>query len=212
MIARRLQRRQFRPWAASASSAAPIIIGLCDQRAADHRAADAAGHAALGQRLEEGDGGQLQHAPRRVGTQGSVMSYRDNYLDLDPTYKDAHRPAAAAHDVRLPRQRAEACRATCTDRCGEIAKRHGREADRRRHDRRGPRSIVPYQTTHNTGGAVMGDDPKTSAVNRYLPELGRAERVRRWAPPPSRRTPATTRPARSARWPIGRWRRSATST
>ncbi len=29
-------------------------------------------------------------------------------------------------------------------------------------------SIVPYQTTHNTGGAIMGTDPKTSVVNRYL--------------------------------------------
>jgi gluconate 2-dehydrogenase alpha chain len=27
---------------------------------------------------------------------------------------------------------------------------------------------VPYQSTHNTGGAVMGADRKTSAVNRYL--------------------------------------------
>ena len=27
---------------------------------------------------------------------------------------------------------------------------------------------MPYQTTHNTGGAIMGADPKTSAVNRYL--------------------------------------------
>ena len=27
---------------------------------------------------------------------------------------------------------------------------------------------VPYQSTHNTGGAVMGADPKTSAVNKYL--------------------------------------------
>jgi gluconate 2-dehydrogenase alpha chain len=27
---------------------------------------------------------------------------------------------------------------------------------------------VPYQTTHNTGGATMGANPKTSAVNRYL--------------------------------------------
>ncbi len=27
---------------------------------------------------------------------------------------------------------------------------------------------VPYQTTHNTGGACMGANPKTSAVNRYL--------------------------------------------
>jgi len=25
-----------------------------------------------------------------------------------------------------------------------------------------------YQTTHISGGAIMGDDPKTSAVNRYL--------------------------------------------
>ena len=25
-----------------------------------------------------------------IGTQGSVMSYRDRYLSLDPTYKDAH--------------------------------------------------------------------------------------------------------------------------
>jgi gluconate 2-dehydrogenase alpha chain len=29
-------------------------------------------------------------------------------------------------------------------------------------------SIVPYQTTHNTGGAVMGADPSTSVVNKYL--------------------------------------------
>ena len=30
-----------------------------------------------------------------------------------------------------------------------------------------PYSIVPYQSTHNTGGAVMGTDPRTSALNRY---------------------------------------------
>src|SRR5262249_61681276 len=28
--------------------------------------------------------------------------------------------------------------------------------------------IVPYQSTHNIGGAVMGADPATSAVNKYL--------------------------------------------
>jgi gluconate 2-dehydrogenase alpha chain len=28
--------------------------------------------------------------------------------------------------------------------------------------------VTKYQTTHVCGGAVMGDDPKTSAVNRYL--------------------------------------------
>ena len=29
-------------------------------------------------------------------------------------------------------------------------------------------SIVLYQTTHNVGGAVMGADPATSALNKYL--------------------------------------------
>ena len=29
-------------------------------------------------------------------------------------------------------------------------------------------TIVPYQSTHNIGGAVMGSDPTTSVVNRYL--------------------------------------------
>ncbi len=27
---------------------------------------------------------------------------------------------------------------------------------------------MPYQSTHNTGGAIMGADPKTSALNKYL--------------------------------------------
>jgi gluconate 2-dehydrogenase alpha chain len=34
--------------------------------------------------------------------------------------------------------------------------------------REGSWDVVPYQTTHNTGGAIMGTDPATSAVNRYL--------------------------------------------
>jgi len=29
-------------------------------------------------------------------------------------------------------------------------------------------SVVPYQSTHNTGGAVMGADPANSALNKYL--------------------------------------------
>jgi len=29
-------------------------------------------------------------------------------------------------------------------------------------------NIVPYQSTHNAGGAMMGSDPETSAVNKYL--------------------------------------------
>ena len=32
----------------------------------------------------------------------------------------------------------------------------------------GKYSIVPYQSTHNIGGVVMGADPATSVVNKYL--------------------------------------------
>ncbi|MFX5718609.1 GMC oxidoreductase, partial [Acinetobacter baumannii] len=52
-------------------------------------------------------------------------------------------------------------------RCAEIGKAMGAKTIR-------PSSlpehfnVVPYQSTHNTGGAIMGSDPKTSAVNRYL--------------------------------------------
>src|SRR5262249_43541406 len=31
-----------------------------------------------------------------------------------------------------------------------------------------PYSITPYQSTHCTGSVVMGTEPATSAVNRYL--------------------------------------------
>ena len=34
--------------------------------------------------------------------------------------------------------------------------------------RDGHYDIEPYQTTHNTGGAIMGSNPQDSVVNRYL--------------------------------------------
>jgi gluconate 2-dehydrogenase alpha chain len=33
--------------------------------------------------------------------------------------------------------------------------------------RTGDYNVVPYQSTHNTGGTITGNDPQTSAVNRY---------------------------------------------
>ena len=31
-----------------------------------------------------------------------------------------------------------------------------------------PWTVVPYQSTHNTGGTIMGTNPRESAVNKYL--------------------------------------------
>jgi len=101
-----------------------------------------------------------------VGGHGAVQSYRTNYLDMDPTYRDAAglpllRMTFDYHD----NERKMA--AYLADKCAQIARAMGP----RHVDVAGPRghySIVPYGSTHNTGGAVMGADPATSVVNRYL--------------------------------------------
>ncbi len=38
--------------------------------------------------------------------------------------------------------------------------------------RTGNYSVVPYQSTHNTGGTMMGAEPQSSAVNRYCQAWG----------------------------------------
>ncbi|MGE5103255.1 MAG: GMC family oxidoreductase [Betaproteobacteria bacterium] len=101
-----------------------------------------------------------------IATHGSVMSYRDAYLDLDPTYRDDYgnpllRMTFDFHDNEHKMSK------FLTDKAEEIAKAMKPRSHHAK-NRTGHYSIVPYQTTHNTGGAVMGMDPKTSVVNRYL--------------------------------------------
>jgi gluconate 2-dehydrogenase alpha chain len=97
---------------------------------------------------------------------GSMYSYRDVYLDLDPTYKDRFgrpmlRMTVDFHDNELK------AAAYMTDKYAEIVKAMGAQSIEK-HPRKGPYDVTKYQTTHLNGGAVMGTDPKTSAVNRYL--------------------------------------------
>jgi gluconate 2-dehydrogenase alpha chain len=54
-----------------------------------------------------------------------------------------------------------------TDRLAEIVQKMGPRTLEKK-PRTGAYDITKYQTTHTCGGAVMGSDPKTSAVNRYL--------------------------------------------
>jgi gluconate 2-dehydrogenase alpha chain len=100
-----------------------------------------------------------------INNQGSVMAYRQNYLDLDSTYRDRYgRPLLRmTFDFHANEQKQANFIA---DICVKIGQAMGAE----RVVRRAPPqrySIVPYQSTHNTGGAAMGTDPKTSALNRY---------------------------------------------
>ncbi len=101
-----------------------------------------------------------------VSTHGAVMSHRGNYLDLDPTYRDVlGRPLLRmTFDYTDNEHRMSD---HLTDRATEIARAMGgREIKVNR--RVGSWDVVPYQTTHNTGGAIMGSSPSNSAVNRYL--------------------------------------------
>jgi gluconate 2-dehydrogenase alpha chain len=97
---------------------------------------------------------------------GTSMSSRLNYLDLDPTYKDAWgQPLLRMtfdfpeNDIRMSQYIA--------DKVVEIGRAMGGKTIIRGGTKR-PYTTTVYQSTHNAGGAVMGEDPKTSAVNRYL--------------------------------------------
>lgn len=97
---------------------------------------------------------------------GSMYSYRDVYLDHDPTYKDRFgrpmlRMTIDFHDNEL--KAAE----FMTDKYAEIVKAMGAQTVEKK-PRKCPYDATTYQTTHLNGGAVMGADPKTSAINRYL--------------------------------------------
>lgn len=100
-----------------------------------------------------------------LSVHGSSYSYRDAWLDLDPLYKDRlGRPLMRMtfdfHDNELKMA------TYLTDRLAEVGKAMD-PAYLSAASRKGPYTMTAYQTTHNTGGTVMGNDPATSVVNRY---------------------------------------------
>ena len=101
-----------------------------------------------------------------IATHGSVMSHRGNYLDLDPTYRDVYgRPLLRmTFDFTDNEHRMSDY---ITDRAADVARAMGGSSIKVNY-RKGSWDVVPYQTTHNTGGAMMGVDPRSSAVNTYL--------------------------------------------
>ena len=147
----------------------------------------------------------LPASPRTASNYAQPQQLSRSRSDL----QGRDRPAAGAHDLQLHRERLQDVGVSQPTKAAEIA----RAAECQ--DRRRPRSRAaaittscPDQSSHNTGGTIMGTDPKTSVVNRYLQCLGREQSVRHGR----RRLPAecrpTIRPDRSARWPIGRRRQS----
>jgi gluconate 2-dehydrogenase alpha chain len=97
---------------------------------------------------------------------GSMYSYRDVYLDLDPTYKDRFgRPLLRItidfHENELKMS------AFLTDKYAEILQKMGAKQIVKQ-PRKAPYDVTEYQTSHLNGGAIMGTNPNNSALNIYL--------------------------------------------
>nr|WP_294916016.1 GMC family oxidoreductase [uncultured Neokomagataea sp.] len=103
-----------------------------------------------------------------IDAHGSNMAYRDVYLDLDPTWKDAYGLPLLRmtftwkdNDIRMNQY--------VVNKIAPIARAMGATKVSLNHLEFGqPFDTRHYQTTHLGGGAIMGDNPQTSALNRYL--------------------------------------------
>jgi gluconate 2-dehydrogenase alpha chain len=96
---------------------------------------------------------------------GTVMPHRGNYLDLDPTYRNRfgaplmrmtfdyqdNERKISAHSADVINRIASALNPT------HLSKASARQSW----------SSVPYQSTHNTGGTIMGTHPGNSVTNKY---------------------------------------------
>ena len=97
---------------------------------------------------------------------GSSIAAPQNFLDLDPTYKDAYGQPLLRMTFDFPENDIRMS-AYVTDKAMQIGRAMGGRVVSGG-PRKRPYTVTQYQSTHNTGGTVMGDDPGTSVVNRYL--------------------------------------------
>lgn len=102
-----------------------------------------------------------------ITTQGTVMPYRDSYLSLDPTYRDSNgnpllRITFDWHDNEYR------IAAFAAARSQEIAKAMKAESFSTAYFKPGDHYDTRiYQSTHTTGGAIIGTNPSNSVLNRY---------------------------------------------
>jgi gluconate 2-dehydrogenase alpha chain len=101
-----------------------------------------------------------------VASQGSSMPFKRHFLDLDPTYKDAFGDPLIRITFDFEEQDRQMSK-FLAGKCADIIKEMGADHIDAMKDL-GPYDITTYQSTHNTGGVIMGADPGTSAVNNYL--------------------------------------------
>ncbi|HEY0436157.1 MAG TPA: GMC oxidoreductase, partial [Phenylobacterium sp.] len=100
-----------------------------------------------------------------VGASTAVMPNRGNYLDLDPTYTNRFGQPLLRMTFDFKDNERKAMRHAQTL-CTEVAKAMN-PTIMPPSEPPTSWSVVPYQSTHNTGGAIMGTDPGATAVNTW---------------------------------------------
>ncbi|GHB34124.1 GMC family oxidoreductase [Salinicola rhizosphaerae] len=104
----------------------------------------------------------------KLSMTGSVMSYRSNMLDLDPTWKDPYGMPLLRMTFDWKENEHRLSR-FMRDRLSEIADILKPDYRDEGFQLEGSHfKVTSYVSTHNVGGAVMGTDPSNSALNRYL--------------------------------------------
>ncbi|MBT9386094.1 GMC family oxidoreductase [Pseudooceanicola sp. CBS1P-1] len=104
----------------------------------------------------------------KISITTTCMSYRGNYVDLDPTYSD-HLGNPMARITFDWKENELKLQQYLKDICLKIKDQLGPDSYHASFLKMDSQyDLRPYVSTHNVGGAVMGDDPKTSALNKYL--------------------------------------------
>ena len=142
------------------------------------------------------------HSATSIVTAGSVMPNRTNYLDLDPTYTNRFGQPLMRITFDFKDNEQKLVRSAAAV-IGEI----GKAMKPTLMGKPNPRltwNVVPSQSTHNIGGAIMGTDPATSALNKYQQswEVPNVFVIGRHVVPAQFRL-QPDRPARCAGLPVG---------
>jgi len=97
---------------------------------------------------------------------GEHMSYRQNYIDLDPTYTDKFGDPLLRFTLDWTEHEYKQ-HDFAYDLAAKIGPVMGAKVDPRRPSH-AKYNTINYQSTHIQGGAIMGASPDTSVVNPYL--------------------------------------------
>ena len=101
-----------------------------------------------------------------ISVHGTSYAHRNNYIDLDPTYKDAIGRPLVRMTFNYP-DNDKKMSVWMTNKATELARAMGAKTVAP-NPRTSNFGAQPGAASHHTGGVIMGADPKTSVLNRYL--------------------------------------------